>query len=81
MIRLAAIGTTIASDSRVPCEQDLLQPLAAAATRRCRRSTGNSTPFNWLVSRWTPEMIRSAGAQTATAGLPRNTPMTTSSSW
>ena len=29
---------------------------------------GNSTPFNWLVSRCTPEMIRSAGAHTATNG-------------
>ena len=60
----------------MPCEQDLLQPLrlldASLSTM-----VGKSTPFNWLVSRCTPEMIRSAGAHTATAALPRNTPMTT----
>ena len=71
-ISAAAIGTTITSDSRVPCSR--------ICCRRCfccdaslSTMTGKSTPFNWFVSRCVPVMIRSAGAHTRDRRAARGT--------
>ena len=60
MISTTAIGTTIASDSRVPCEQDLLQ--ARFRLRRVAFDDDREEHAVQLVRQpLAPEMMRSAG--------------------
>ena len=65
--RRRAIGTTVASDSRVPTMKISAAADRAALDASLSTTVGKSTSLSWLVRRWVTSASRWPTAQTATA--------------